>query len=87
LTGSTGFKGFHQYSHRFPDESDEKQSASGRKNLTIHEGHRRLITFWELVIMTQAFLIIFSDEVGLGFLIFFRKMRKRKNPNNPVNPV
>jgi hypothetical protein len=41
LTGSTGFLGLNYYSHRFPDESDEKQSASGRKKLTIHRMHRR----------------------------------------------
>ncbi len=28
-----------------------------------------------------------SDEVGLGFLIFFWKIRKKKNPANPVDPV
>jgi hypothetical protein len=32
--------------------------------------------------------IIVSDEVGLSFLIFFWKMRKKNNyPVNPVNPV
>jgi hypothetical protein len=31
LTGSTGFSGFFCFSHRFPEESGEKQSACGRK--------------------------------------------------------
>jgi hypothetical protein len=30
---------------------------------------------------------LYSDEVGLYFLIFFWKMRNKKNPVNPVNPV
>ena len=35
----------------------------------------------------QDFEDLFSDGVGLSFLIFFWKMRNQKDPVNPVNPV
>jgi hypothetical protein len=35
LTGLTGFSGFIYCPHRFPEESDETQSASGRKRNSI----------------------------------------------------
>jgi hypothetical protein len=41
LTGSTGLPGFICYPHRFPDESDETQSAFGGKtSFTIKHGTR-----------------------------------------------
>ena len=46
-----------------------------------------LFDYKDEILKGNNVLVFFARRAGLGFASFFWKVAKKRNPNNPVNPV
>jgi hypothetical protein len=84
LNFPTGLTGFSGYLFGFPDESQKIQSPSANENTYQYN----IAVRWQKFKPKNRKANIFPAYMaGLGLATFCRKVAKKRNPDNPVNPV
>jgi len=80
---------FFCFYYRFPDETENMQSASSGVSRLVSTTNYSLIEIGHLILELAVNLTFRFRRRRLGFVSFFRKLSKNneKIPANPVDPV